>query len=77
MKYSPDTYFENLEYIEIVKALKEHLIAHEALGKERNQIHGRLVELEAARQAFINERIVEYISIRARHVATLNSHSNT
>lgn len=74
MRYSPDVYIENLEYIEADKALKEHRIAHEALREKRGQLHGRLVELEAEREAFINERIVEYISLRARHIATMNSH---
>ncbi len=77
MRYSPDTYIENLEYIEVDKALKEHLVTHEALRELRGKLHGRLVELEAERQAFINDRIVKYISIRARHVATINSHSNS
>jgi hypothetical protein len=74
MRYSPDVYIENLEYIEINKALKEHLVAHKALREQRGQLHGRLVELEAERLAFINERIVEYISLRARHIAAMNSH---
>jgi hypothetical protein len=76
MRYSPDMYIENLEYLEVDKALKEHLVAHEALREKRGQLHGRLVELEAQYQAFINERIVEYISLRAHHVATMNAHSN-
>lgn len=67
-------YVENPEYLEIEKALKEQRAAHEALREKRGKLHGRLVELEAQREAFINERIVEYISLRARHIATMNSH---
>lgn len=74
MRYSPDVYVENLEYVEIEKGLKEQRAAHEALREKRGELHGRLVELEAQRESFINERIVEYISLRARHVATMNSH---
>ncbi|GJL75957.1 hypothetical protein [Nitrosomonas sp.] len=74
MRYSPDMYVENPEYLEIEKALKEQRAAHEALREKRGKLHGRLVELEAQRDAFINERIVEYISLRARHIATMNSH---
>ncbi|PTN12494.1 hypothetical protein [Nitrosomonas aestuarii] len=75
MRYSPDVYVENLEFIEIEKALKEHHATHEVLREKRGQLHGRRVELEAEREAFINERIVEYISLRARHIATMNSHA--
>lgn len=74
MRYSPDVYLENPEYVEIEKALKDHLVAHEILREKRGKFHGRLVELTAKKQAFINEKIVEYISLRASHVAHLNSH---
>ena len=76
MRYSPDIYIENLEYIEVDKGLKEHLVAHEALREKRGGLHGRLVELEAQREAFINERIVEYISLRAGHIAAMNAHAD-
>lgn len=76
IRYAPDMYVESLEYIEIAKALKEHRISHEALREKRGAMHGRLVELEAQHEAFINERIVEYISLRASHIATMNSHTD-
>ncbi len=76
MRYSPDRYIENLEFIEVSKALKEHLAAHEALREQRGNMHGRMVELEAEHDGFINKKIVEYISIRARHIAAMNVHSN-
>lgn len=74
MRYSPDVYLENPEYIEIEKALKDHLVLHEALREQRGNMHGRLVELTNEKSAFVNDKIVEYISLRASHVARLNSH---
>lgn len=76
MRYSPDAYIENPEYIEIEKALKEQQATHEALREQRGRLYGRRVELEAQHAAFINERIVEYISLRARHIATMNAYSD-
>ncbi len=66
IKYAPDTYVENLEHINISRALKAHMIKHERLRDERNANHGSIVQLEAERQAFINERIAEYLAHRAR-----------
>ncbi len=74
MRYSPDVYMDNLEYLEIEKALKEQRAIHETLHQKRGELHGRLIELEAQREAFINEKVVEFISLRARHVATMNAH---
>lgn len=76
MRYSPDVYVDNLEYLELEKALKEQRAEHEALREKRGQLHGRLIELEAQREAFINEKVVEFISLRARHIATMNAHSD-
>lgn len=76
MRYSTDVYVENLEYLELEKSVKEQRAAHEALREKRGQLHGRLVELEAQREAFINEKVVEFISLRARHIATMNAHSD-
>lgn len=74
MRYSPDVYLENPEYVEIEKLLKDHLAVHEGMREQRGTLHGQLVKLTADRNAFVNERIVEYISLRASHVARLNSH---
>lgn len=76
MRYSPDVYVDNLEFLELEKSVKEQRAAHEALREKRGQLHGRLVELEAQREAFINEKVVEFISLRARHIATMNAHSD-
>lgn len=74
MRYSPDIYVDNLEYLELEKSVKEQRAAHEAMREKRGQLHGQLVELEAQREAFINEKVVEFISLRARHIATMNAH---
>lgn len=76
MRYSPDVYVDNMEYLELEKSVKEQRVSHEALREKRGQLHGRLVELEAQREAFINEKVVEFISLRARHIATMNAHSD-
>jgi len=66
MRYAPDVYVENLEYLEIEKALKTHLPQHEALCARRAEIQGRLNALLAERQAFINHKLADYVSLRAR-----------
>jgi len=76
MRYSPDVYIENLEYLELEKALKEQRTVHEALREKRGELHGRLVELEARREAFISDKVMEFVSLRARHVATMNAHTD-
>lgn len=74
MRYSPDVYLENPEYVEIEKLMKDHLAVHEGMREQRGTLHGHLVKLTADRNAFVNEKIVEYISLRASHITRLNSH---
>jgi uncharacterized protein YacL len=77
MKYYPDSYIENPEFIQNERARKDHSAEHEKLEEKRRQVHGRITELEASRQAYINEKIIEYISLRAKHISTMNAHRNT
>ena len=56
LKYAPDSYIENLDYLNSAKALKAHSAEHDALRDTRNANHARIAQLTAARQAFINER---------------------
>lgn len=66
MRYAPDVYVENLEYLEIEKALKAHLPQHEDLCARRAEIQGRLNALLAERQAYINHKLADYVALRAR-----------
>jgi len=45
---------------------------HDTLGQERGEIHGRLVQLEALKQAFIDEKVARFISLRTRFGAFQN-----
>lgn len=69
IRYAPDMYTENPEYLEIEKALANHTPAHEALRKDRAATHGRVVELSASRQAHINECVADFIALRGRFAA--------
>lgn len=69
MKYSPDAWAKNMEHVAIEKALKTHLQDHNKLRDIRNQMHARLIELEALRQLTINEKTAQYMSLRARFSA--------
>jgi len=69
MKYSPDAWAKNMEYVAIEKALKAHLQDHKKLRELRNNRHARLIKLEALRQATINEKTAQYMSLRARFAA--------
>lgn len=66
LKYSPDYYEDNLAYIAAVKTRNVHLALHTALREERNNNHIRLTVLKAERQAYINEKLVEFINLQSR-----------
>ena len=69
MKYSPDAWAKNMEFVAIEKALKAHLQDHKELRELRNNRHARLIKLEALRQTTINEETAQYMSLRARFAA--------
>lgn len=77
MRYYPDSFIQNPEYIEIERALKDQLAEHEKLGKGLGEVCGQITELEASREAYINEKIIEYICLYARSEAERNSFKNT
>lgn len=66
LKYSPELYRENLAYLNAVKARDAHLERHNALTEQRNQNHTRLTQLNAERQAAINNKLAEFIDLSAR-----------
>jgi len=72
MRYSPDFYPENPEYVANCKALESYEQTHEKLRDKRNKRHGRLVELNAERLVSINEKTADYINLRARFSAANN-----
>ncbi|MEW8626263.1 MAG: hypothetical protein AB2551_10965 [Candidatus Thiodiazotropha sp.] len=69
IRYSPDMFIENPEYIEVVKAIEAHLPAHEKLRQQRASTHGRVVELSASRHSTINRAVADYLAMRSRYTA--------
>lgn len=66
LKYAPETYVENIEFLNAVNAHKTFEAQHTSLRDRRNDAHARLAELEAGRKAYVNERVAEYIRLRGR-----------
>ena len=71
-KYSPHAYRENLEYINLGKALKTHKEGHEALSAMRAKTHARITELENARDVFVRAQLVAFQAMRTRFNAINN-----
>lgn len=68
-KYYAPNRKKNPVYIALEQRRDEHLSSHTKLRDERNDTHARLVELRAARTAFINEYLAGYAASLARHQA--------
>lgn len=66
LKYNPYLYTENPDYINAEKALKTHQLEHENLRESRGKNMAAIAVLNAARQAYINERIADFVALRAR-----------
>ena len=64
--YSPSIRIPNPQHIEIVDILKNHVHAHEQLSKELGEKRGRLEQLKAKRQTFINEAVSKFTNQRIR-----------
>lgn len=73
IKYSPDWYTDNLKYLSLEKSLKNHLIAHEKLCQQRAEKHGLYIELINKRDAYINNKVADYINLRGRFDAVNNA----
>ncbi len=65
-KYAPESYTTSLEYMNVENALKQYRVEHQELREQRAQNHARITELAAKRQAFMNERIADYLAKRSR-----------
>jgi len=66
LKYSPESYRENPEYINALDAFKKHQSQHSALREQRGQNHASIIGLEARRQAYINDCLAEFMARRTR-----------
>ena len=66
LKYSPDYYCDNPAFISAVKARDAFKQGYERLREERNQNHSRKALLEAERQAYINQKLVDFLDLRSR-----------
>ena len=66
LKYVPNDYTENPDYTNAKKALDAHIISHEKLRDARGKNIADIAVLNAARKAFINERMADYMALRAR-----------
>ena len=72
-KYSPNYYYDNPEYREIVKAHKKHSDQHQALIKQLGELQGQVTAMEAQREAFINQTEADFIAYHARFRAAQDS----
>lgn len=66
LKYSPNLFTESVEHINAKKALDAHTQTYEKLRDARNQNIADIAVLTAARGAFINKNIAEFMAMRAR-----------
>jgi len=71
-KYYTEKFVDNPEYIEANNAYLAHKKDHDALGEERGKTQGRLVQLEALKQALIDEKVARFISLRTKFGAFQN-----
>jgi len=72
IKYHPAYSCENPEYLDTKRAAKEHQPKHDTLRDELGQLRGRLISLDAERDALIKQHIDEFIAYRARVNAANN-----
>lgn len=68
-KYAPECFAPNMAYFEAEKTYQTALNAHQKLEENYTKKHGRLVQLYAEQQKFINEKTAEYIGMRSRRAA--------
>lgn len=76
IRYAPTVWIENPAYQALEAQYKVHRKDHEALRQTRSDNHARLIELDAARQAFINEAVAEFVHLGARFSAVNNPNFN-
>lgn len=72
IKYAPDSYVENIEFLVIEDAIKAHLTPHQQLRDARNAAHQKLVTVTQAHDFHVNQRIAEFLALRARFNAVSN-----
>ncbi len=69
VKYAPDYYTQNIDYIEVKRACDEHKKAHDELSNKRAELFGRERRLGDEREAEINEQVASFIYLRGRYRA--------
>lgn len=72
IKYAPGWYVESLEYLELNKAIDRVKPERDALHQRRSALVGRKSELEASRQAFVNDQMATFLAEKARFTAQFN-----
>lgn len=72
IKYHPAYSCRNPEHIDAVRVEKEHQPKHDILRDELGQLRGRLISMDAERDALIKQHIDEFIAYRARVNAANN-----
>jgi len=66
LKYAPDHFIQNSEFIESARALKAHNQDHEALKEKRNATHAKIIALEKSRQVHINEVLAAFFAAKSK-----------
>lgn len=67
--YAPESFMPNMAYFEAEKAHQTAQKKHEKIEENYAGKHGRLVQLAAEQQKYINEKTAEYIGMRSRRAA--------
>ncbi len=66
IKYAPGWTVENPEYVELDKAISELKPSLDVLSQSHSALVGRKTELEADRQAYVNDRVASFYAEKAR-----------
>lgn len=68
-KYAPEFYTPNMAHYEAKKAYQTALAAHQKIESDYVGKHGRLVQLYAEQQTFINDKVAEFVGMKSRRSA--------
>lgn len=66
IKYAPGWYVENIEHIELAKAIDQLKPTLDELHQRHSTLMGRKTELEADRQAYVNDTVASFYAEKAR-----------
>ncbi len=71
-KYAPESFLPNMAHFEAQKAYLTALAAHKKIEEDYAGKHGRLVQLYAEQQKYINETVAKFVAIKSRRAAQLS-----